>query len=73
MRLHRVKECIHRGRNTYFSRLCSWKSLHIDHSLELGEHCGGVISSTKRTGEVSRMLGKEVQYEQIILATRGSC
>ena len=35
-------------------------SIHIDHSLEQGEHRGGVISSAGRTGKVPQMLGEEV-------------
>ena len=59
-RLHRVKEGIYQGWNTSFSRLWSWRSVHIDHRPEQGEHCGGVISSLEQIGEVPRMLGEKV-------------
>ena len=59
MRLHRVNEVIHRGWNTSFSRLQSWRLIHIDHGLEQ-ENYWGVISSTEWTGEVPRMLGEKM-------------
>ena len=60
MRLHQVKESIHRGWNTSFPRLWGWRSVHINHRLEQGIHGWGVVSSAGQEGKVPWMLGKVV-------------
>ena len=60
MRLNRVKEGIHWGRNTSIPELQGWKSVHLIHKLEQREYYGSVISGSGWTREIPRMMGTEV-------------
>ena len=59
-RFHPVKENIHKGRNTGFPGLWSRRSVHLNHQLEQGEHCGSVVAGPGQAGEIPWVFGKKL-------------
>ena len=60
MKVHRVKEGNHGGRDTSIPGLPGWRLVNFKHRLEQGEHPGSVILGLGGTREIPRMLGTEV-------------
>ena len=54
------KESLHQGWDTSIPGIGGWRSIHLNHGLEQGNHRRDVIPSTGGAGEIHWMLGKEV-------------